>query len=48
MMMSARMSEPVQMNSAFWLIFFVYQIDATQGADVLASGTSSPNTTAFA
>ena len=46
--MSARISEPVQMNSAFWLIFFVYQIDATQGAVVLASGTSSPNTTAFA
>ena len=46
--MSARISEPVQINSAFWLMLFVYQIDATQGAVVLASGTSSPKTTALA
>ena len=42
------MSEPVQINSGAWLMFLVYQIDATHGAVVLASGTSSPKTTALA
>ena len=48
MTMSALINEPVQINSGAWLMFLVYQIDATQGAVALASGTSSPKTTAFA